>query len=418
MKFDFKLLFYLLLIPLTSACEQQSSGSYTQEKMGPATDTLRIETLRKASIQNGFVSVGALQSKTDSAKRSIGGKLFASKTLSLNGNISCQDCHLDKFGSVDGLPNAVGAGASGEGGARMASGGQIIPRNVLPLWGRGGPNFDTFFWDGKVQSENGVVVSQFGDFAPSSDPLVVAVHLPFVELREIIADTPEVRKDLVTEDVGSAEVVFNTLAGRVRQDPDLGIQLAKAYQKPLENLTFSEIGDAVAQFIRHNFRVKKTKLHRFVFENGPITQNELNGGITFYGRGRCASCHNGPYFSDFDFHSIPFPQLGFGKNGFGNDEGRYNVTFNPSDRFLFRTPPLYNATKTSPYGHSGSLRTLDEAIVAHFDPLRVANFQKMSIQERSNFYRRMKAAPEDTVPTTLSDTEVKELVAFISMLDF
>ena len=418
MKFDFRLLLCLLLFPATSACEQISSSNFTQENLVPATDTLRIETLRKASIQNGFVRVSDLQSKTDIAKRSIGEKLFASTTLSLNGNISCQDCHLDKFGSVDGLPNAVGAGATGEGAARMESGGQIIPRNVLPLWGRGGPGFDTFFWDGKVQSKNGVVVSQFGDFAPSADPLVVAVHLPFVELREMIADTPEVREDLVTEDVGSADIVFKTLASRVRQDPELGIKLANAYNMPVENLTFNEVGDAIAQFIRHNFRIKETKLHRFVFENGPITQNELNGGITFYGRGKCASCHNGSYFSDFQFHSIPFPQIGFGKNGFGNDDGRYNVTFNPSDRFLFRTPPLYNATKTSPYGHSGSLRTLEKAIVTHFDPLRVTDFQKMGIQERSNFYRRMKAAPEDTVPTTLTDTEVKDLVAFISMLDF
>lgn len=234
----------------------------------------------------------------------------------------------------------------------------------------------------------------------------------------MIADTPEVRANLVIEEVGTAEGVFKTLADRVLQNPKLGSRLADAYQKPLEGLTFGEIGDAVAQFIRHNFRIKQTKLHRFVFDNGTITQKELNGGITFYGRGRCASCHNGAYFTDFGFHSIPFPRLGFGKNGFGNDEGRYNVIFNPSDRFLFRTPPLYNATKASPYGHSGSLLTLDEAIVAHFDPLRLADFKKMSVHERSNFYRKMKAAPDDTVPTTLTDTEVKELVAFISTLDF
>lgn len=418
MKFDFRLFLLLLIIPTISACEKQAFDSDPQENPALAGDTLRIETLRKAAVRNGLVPVDDMQSKTDFAKRAIGEKLFASKTLSLNGNISCQDCHLDKFGSADGLPNAIGAGATGEGPARMGSGGQIIPRNVLPLWGRGGPGFDTFFWDGKVQPKNGVVLSQFGSLAPSSDPLVVAVHLPFVELREMIADTPEVRAKLVTEEVSTAEGVFKTLADRVRKAPELGIPLANAYQKPLERLDFEDIGDAVAQFIRHNFRIKRTKLHRFVFENGSITQKELNGGITFYGRGRCASCHNGAYFTDFGFHSIPFPQLGFGKNGFGNDEGRYNVTFNPSDRFLFRTPPLYNATKTSPYGHSGSLLTLEEAIVAHFDPLRLTNFQKMNIQERSNLYRIMKAAPEDTVPTTLTDTEVKELVAFISMLDF
>ena len=87
------------------------------------------------------------------------------------------------------------------------------------------------------------------------------------------------------------------------------------------------------------------------------------------------TCHYGPYFSDLKFHVVPFPQLGFGKNGFGVDYGRFNVTFDPKDLYKFRTPPLFNVEKTAPYGHSGSVATIQEAIAAHFDPLRLVNFR-------------------------------------------
>ena len=132
--------------------------------------------------------------------------------MSVNGSISCQDCHLDAFGSTDGLPNAIGVGGEGTGPERMGSGGRILPRNVLPFWGRGSKGFETFFWDGKVTVSDGRVVSQFGDRAPSADPLVVAAHLPSVELREMVADTPEIRALFAWAAIEGVETTY-TIAG-------------------------------------------------------------------------------------------------------------------------------------------------------------------------------------------------------------
>ena len=103
------------------------------------------------------------------------------------------------------------------------------------------------------------------------------------------------------------------------------------------------------------------------------------------------NCHNGPYFSDFKFHAVPLPQLGFCKNGFGVDYGRFNVTFDPQDLYRFRTPPLFNVEKTAPYGHAGSLAKLSEAIVAHFDPLRTIDLKSMDEVARHEFFKRMAA---------------------------
>ena len=53
--------------------------------------------------------------------------------------------------SADGIPNAVGVGGIGEGSERVKSYGAILPRNTLPLWGRGIENFNTLFWDGRIE---------------------------------------------------------------------------------------------------------------------------------------------------------------------------------------------------------------------------------------------------------------------------
>ena len=103
------------------------------------------EILRDAVIRNGFVPASSTHVSANSQLVSIGQSLFESRSISLNADISCQDCHLDEFSSADGIPNAIGIGGQGSGKDRLQSGGAIIPRNTLPLWGVGGPKFEVFF---------------------------------------------------------------------------------------------------------------------------------------------------------------------------------------------------------------------------------------------------------------------------------
>jgi cytochrome c peroxidase len=409
---------FLIAIALSSCGEDAANNANMAVADVPASDGMRMAALKRAVLANGFARADSLAVPVSAAKRDAGKLIFSSPLMSLNGSISCQDCHLDQFGSTDGLPNAVGVGGTGVGPERLGSGGRILPRNVLPFWGRGSKGFDTFFWDGKVTKVDGQVISQFGDGAPSGDPLVVAAHLPSVELLEMVADTPEVRASIVSEEVSSAAQVQATLARRFASDAAIGPRLAAAFALPRDKIGFEEVADALASFIRDEFRIRPTPLERFVFDDGPIGKRALSGGILFYGRGKCAACHAGPYFSDFAFHAVAFPQAGFGKNGFGIDEGRYNVTLDPRDRFLFRTPPLYNVSKTAPYSHSGSLTRLEDAIVAHFDPLRLVDTGQMTPTERADLYTRLGPASREILPASLTNEEVRELVTFLRMLDF
>ncbi|MCA9474145.1 MAG: hypothetical protein KC594_18935, partial [Nitrospira sp.] len=108
-------------------------------------------------------------------------------------------------------------------------------------------------------------------------------------------------------------------------------------------------------------------------DNSAISDDAKYGAILFYGKGKCAACHSGPLFSDFEFHSLAVKQGGPGIAMSGEDLGRYHVTKVKKDKYKFRTPPLRNVTLTAPYFHDGVAKTLREVIDHHIDPLYLAD---------------------------------------------
>ena len=384
-----------------------------------AADRPFAEILRNAALANGLLPAKQLLVDTDHHLAAVGRTFFESKNLSLNGRIACRTCHLDAFGSGDGLPNAVGIFGAGEGPGRAFSEGKIVPRNTLPLWGRGGQGFDVFFWDGKVDFSGQRPLSQFGIDVPSSDPLLTAVHLPPVEIREMIDDDADLSQ-FKTESLNQARRLYTRILTHLVEAERTAIEdLSSSLGKPLNEITFGDVARSIAAFIRSEFHLRDTAFHRFVFGDGQLSHAEIQGGLLFYGKGKCINCHTGPYFSDLRFHAVPFPQIGFGKNGFGIDYGRFNVTFDPADLYKFRTPPLINVSATAPYGHSGSLSSLRDAIVAHFDPLRNLDTDTMTPLSRHEYYKRMAAVGDDfRLFGVLTDQEVTAVVNFLKTLGF
>jgi len=378
-----------------------------------------VAILKSQLEANGFQPAAALYRKPDEKLAPIGRVIFRSKGLSLNGEISCKTCHLKDFGSDDGIPLGAAIGGKGEGPARLMSGARLLPRNTLPLWGRGGKGFDTFFWDGRVDFSDNKKFSQFGAHPPSDDALVTAAHLPVVQIREMLDEDAFVEKHK-HESVADAQEVYSAIAANLaRVEVSASHELAAVLGKPVDRLEYTDYARSIAAFIRSEFRIQPTKLERFVAGNENLTEDELRGGILFFGKGHCATCHSGPYFSDFKFHVVVFPQLGFGATGFGVDYGRFNATFDARDLYKFRTPPLYNVEGTAPYGHSGSAATIEEAIVAHFDPLRLVKVTDMDNFDRYEFYKRLTLSSEVATTTTyLSDAEVKQVVQFLKTLSF
>ncbi|HEV2515163.1 MAG TPA: His-Xaa-Ser system-associated MauG-like protein [Devosia sp.] len=386
--------------------------------MAIGADGLRETTLRQAIRDAGLVPVDQTWRLPEPAVAAAGKLLFESKELSLSRETSCQTCHLDRFASADGLPLGIGTDATGEGKERLAGGGDVLPRNTMALWGRGGVGYEIFFWDGRVEPGPDGIISQFGAAVTSDDPLAVAAHLPMVEIREMVPNDGSADV-LKTETIDSGQHVYDEIAARVRSDVVLSEALTQAFGISKSEITIEHVTDSLAGFIRDRFRLQTSPLHNFAFGTGSLSAEQVAGGLLFYGRGRCVSCHSGPYFTDFSFHAIPAPQLGSGRNGFGVDYGRFNVTHVSSDIYKFRTPPLYNVTKTAPYSHSGALPSLPEMIRAHVDPLYLVDSRSMTTTERGQFYQRIAQwSVEPIFSLELSDDDIKSLVAFLSSLDF
>jgi cytochrome c peroxidase len=394
-----------------------SSGAFgAGEQALPA----EIRILKEQAKRAGLKPASEIAVVPSPERAKLGKRIFETTHLSLNGQISCKTCHLGKFGSGDGIPLAAAIFGKGEGPERLLSGAKLLPRNSLALWGRGSKGFTSFFWDGRVEiDKHGKVLSVFGNRQPSDDALAVASHLPTVEIREMLDEDELVRKHKI-ENSGDAEAIFNAVTRNVLQkEKGLSAGLAKEFRIPESGIKFRHLAAALAAHIRSEFPYRDTEFHKFVFEGAPLSDAAIRGGITFFGKGKCVTCHTGPHFSDFRFHAIGVPQLGFGKSGFGVDYGRYGVTFDPQDLYKFRTPPLINVANTSPYGHDGALSSLESAVVAHFDPLRLIKITDLSAFDRFEFYKRLALASVNiTRVGYLSDLEVTEVAAFLRTLSY
>ena len=373
--------------------------------------------LKDAAKNSGYLPSHEINPEFDNDLAAIGKLFFESEKLSYNSSIACKNCHLSEFSSTDGLPNAIGVGGHGVGLKRVESGGLIVPRNVLPLWGRGTDFFDKFFWDGKVEKTDDGVFSQFYQYQPSDNPLIVASLLPIVEIREMVLDDYDVNKRFKKEQVEVALEFYQEIFGKI-QDEQMMRDLAEYFKINTSEIKLQHVGSAIAEHIKKEFKLEKTKFELFMNEEDELSSSELKGGLLFYGKGKCIVCHNGPLFSDLKYHTIVFPQTGFGKNGFGVDYGRFNVSRRYNDLYKFRTPPLIEVVNTAPYGHSGSTYSLRDAIAAHFDPLRFIDLNSMNAAERTEYFRSMQLSRNSIQIPYLDEKEIENIEAFLKTLSF
>jgi len=374
--------------------------------------------LRTAAISNGYSDVTLAKPSYDELKAELGKFLFEEKSISYNGEIACVDCHLNEFSGGDGIPVSIGLNGKGQGVERIKSGGKIIPRNSLTLWGRGDNDFKAFFWDGRVERLGNSISSQFGEAPPSENTLEVAVHLPVLELGEMVREDDFIQAQRL-ESQDSAKAVLNRLAASFENNfPDKAKKLKAAYNiKDNGPLEFVVIAKSIAEFIKKDFAVSHHDFNDFVFNGASIDEDELDGGMLFYGKGKCSACHSGRHFTDFKYHAVAVGQVAQGKNGFGVDYGRFNVTHDPKDLYKFRTPPLIDVADTFPYGHSGSSMGLKEVITDHFDPLKKLVTEKYSDEQRINLNKVIKASGRTLVDVpNLSDEEVEKLIKFLKLL--
>ena len=134
---------------------------------------------------------------------------------------------------------------------------------------------------------------------------------------------------------------------------------------PFERMSFAHASNAMAGFLVSELAFGSSPWDRFLDgDDEALTAGQLEGARIFM-EIRCSICHNGPAFTDRQFHNVALAQLGPG-TGDGpdgtDDFGRERVSGDRADRYAFRTTPLRNVELTGPYGHAGQFVDLREFV--------------------------------------------------------
>jgi len=90
-----------------------------------------------------------------------------------------------------------------------------------------------------------------------------------------------------------------------------------------------------------------------------FTPSEERGMDLFFSeRTNCSNCHSGFNFTNYAFENNGLYEA-------YEDEGRFRLTNEETDRALFKTPSLRNIALTAPYMHDGSVDNLEE-VITHY----------------------------------------------------
>ena len=244
------------------------------------------------------------------AKIELGKKLFFDPRFSAKGNMSCATCHSPLFGWSDGLKTAVGFD------------GKILDR-ASPTVINSGFNF-LQMWDGRKRS--------LEDQATGPLEADVEMNMNLERLTEVLNSIPGYKS------------LFE-----------------KAF--PKEAISSKTFAKAIASFER-TVNSKGSPFERWIRgDKKAMTDDEVEGFKLFVdpNKGNCAVCHSPPNFTDNGFHNIGLAQFGSEKPDFG----RHHLRPLRLMKGAFKTPTLWEITKTGPYFHDGSAVDLD-AVMEHY----------------------------------------------------
>ena len=135
----------------------------------------------------------------------------------------------------------------------------------------------------------------------------------------------------------------------------------KAFPQEKEPVTADNFAKAVGAFERT--LVTPSRFDAFLKGNKTaLTEPERKGLQTFMETG-CAGCHSSPYAGGQMYQKFGTIEAYWKYTKSADiDEGRYTVTKNESDKYVFKVPILRNVEKTPPYFHDGSIDHLYDAI--------------------------------------------------------
>jgi cytochrome c peroxidase len=288
----------------------------------------------------------------DPAAAALGAKLFFDTRLSSNGKVACSTCHVPDRQFQDGTPLAHGVG--------------VTARRTMPVAGMAYAPF--LFWDGRKDSlwaqalgplespvEHGGNRAQYAQ--------VIARHYR-ADYEKAFGPLPELRGDGVTAVFVSIGKAIAAYERQVQYGPSRVDSFIEAWRR----------NDAPPA--------------------GLLSDDERKGLALFTGKANCVQCHNGPLYTNHEFHNTGVPR------GAAPDRGRFaGIAAVRADEFscasrwsdargrcpeldflapagaeherAFKVPSLRNVAERAPYMHAGQFATLAQ-VLDHYNRAPVA----------------------------------------------
>lgn len=348
----------------------------------------------------------------------FGKALFFDKEMSASGKFSCATCHQPKLYFTDGLNFSVAEGIT------KRSSPSVIGAAYSP-WQ---------FWDGRKDSLWSQALGPIEDASEINTSRVKYVRLLMskyaTEYQQIFGGT---NLDFLEHLPETASPIGDETSQQQWQELSVGLQNKV-------NKVFSNAGKAMMAYQR-KIQLPQSRFDQFLVAlmNGKsdslpaiLSSEEVAGLRLFVGKANCASCHNGPLFTNYEFHNVGAPDLADKPVELGRYQGvkalikdEFTCLSEWSDaepetcaemRFLkvegpelvgaIKTPSLRNIAATAPYMQFGQFANLQQ-VIAHYNDPTPPVFNQEQHPSRPHF---------DILPLKLTEQEMLLIEKFLGSL--
>ncbi|MEJ2452716.1 MAG: cytochrome-c peroxidase [Candidatus Thiodiazotropha sp.] len=293
---------------------------------------------------------------TTPEKVELGKMLYFDPRLSSNGTVSCFSCHNVMEGGDDHRTTSIGVH------------GQAGGRNAPTVWNAAFHSVQ--FWDGRAASLEDQAKG------PPANPI----------------------------EMGMSDL--DAVSDRIEKIPGYKPYFDQAFGKG-DNINIDNIAKAIAAYER-TLITPNSPYDRYVRgEKTAMTAQQIRG-MQIFAEAGCTACHSGanfngptmkagqgfyqkfPTFTDNDYVN---------KYGLMNDTGRMAATGNASDKNMWRVPTLRNLAYTAPYMHTGSVKSLPEAVRVMSKTQLGKDLKPQQVEEIVAFLGALNGEfPEQTMP--------------------
>lgn len=239
----------------------------------------------------------------------LGQMLFHDARLSKNNQVSCASCHSLINGGTDGLKQSIGV--DGRRGVINSPGIFNVSLNFRQ------------FWDGRAAD------------------LMEQVDGPVTNPKEMATSWAQILEKL-------------------KLDEEFVRRFDSAFS---DGLTILNIKIAIVQFEK-SLLTPNSRFDRYLRGDKTAISVQEKQGYRMFREYACIACHQGVAVGGNLYQKLGV--MGDYYTDRGNvieaDYGRFNVTGEERDRYVFKVPGLRNVALTAPYFHDGSIDDLHEAV--------------------------------------------------------